>query len=144
MTSSWADSWDREDLRFGFLRFSTIKKCPHLLISDHRELRNSSVKLMWWVVGGGGCTWQRPSLALLRSLIQTWLLSTSPLFSVSVVIDGAMRARTPRRKTNLILSAWGWELKVERPDVQHLNICTGFIMPSQVHYRQFTDVNWRW
>ena len=25
MTSSGSDSWDREDLRFGFLRFSTIK-----------------------------------------------------------------------------------------------------------------------
>ena len=41
------------DLRFGFLRLSTVKKCPHMLISDHRELRNSSVKLMWAVVGGG-------------------------------------------------------------------------------------------
>ena len=29
------------DLRFGFLRLSTIKKCPHMLRSDHRELRNS-------------------------------------------------------------------------------------------------------
>ena len=27
------------DLRIGFLRFSTIKKCPHLLRLDHRELR---------------------------------------------------------------------------------------------------------
>ena len=27
------------DLRFGFLRLSTIKKCPHMLRSDHRELR---------------------------------------------------------------------------------------------------------
>ena len=35
------DSWDREGLRFGFLRVSTIKKCPHMLRSDHRELRNS-------------------------------------------------------------------------------------------------------
>ena len=31
-------SWDREDLIFGFLRFSTVNKCPHLLRSDHREL----------------------------------------------------------------------------------------------------------
>ena len=38
------------NLRFGFLRLSTIK-CPHLIRSDHRELRNSSVKLMWWLVG---------------------------------------------------------------------------------------------
>ena len=29
------------DLRIGFLRFSTIKKCPYLLRLDHRELRNS-------------------------------------------------------------------------------------------------------
>ena len=40
------------DLRFGFLRLSTIKKCPHMLRSDHRELKNSKVKLRW--VGGGG------------------------------------------------------------------------------------------
>ena len=39
------------DLRFGFLRLSTIKKCPHMHRLDHRELRNSKVKLMW-VVGG--------------------------------------------------------------------------------------------
>ena len=45
------------DLRFGLLRLSTMKKCPHMLRSDHRGLRNSKVKLMWWwvvvVVGGG-------------------------------------------------------------------------------------------
>ena len=29
------------DLRFGLLRLSTMKKCPHMLRSDHRELRNS-------------------------------------------------------------------------------------------------------
>ena len=29
------------DLRFGFLRLSIIKKCPHMLRLDHRELRNS-------------------------------------------------------------------------------------------------------
>ena len=29
------------DLRFVFLRLSTIKKCPHMLRSDHRELRYS-------------------------------------------------------------------------------------------------------
>ena len=40
------------DLRFGFLRLSTIKKCPHMLRLDHRELRYSQVKLMWVVVGG--------------------------------------------------------------------------------------------
>ena len=28
-------------LRFGFLRLCTIKKCPYMLKSDHRELRNS-------------------------------------------------------------------------------------------------------
>ena len=27
------------DLRFGFLRLSTIQKCPHMLRSEHRELR---------------------------------------------------------------------------------------------------------
>ena len=31
----------RGDLRFGILRLSTIKSCPHMLRSDHRELRNS-------------------------------------------------------------------------------------------------------
>ena len=41
------------DLRFGFLRLSTVKKCAQMLRSDHRELRNSKVKFMWWVVGGG-------------------------------------------------------------------------------------------
>ena len=40
------------DLIFGFLRLIFIKKCPHMLRSDHRELRNSKVKLMW-LVGGG-------------------------------------------------------------------------------------------
>ena len=38
------------DLRLRFLRLSTIKKCPQMLRSDHRELRNSKVKLMWVVV----------------------------------------------------------------------------------------------
>jgi len=40
-----------------------------MLRSDHRELRNSKVKLGWVVVvggGGGGCTGQRPILLLLR------------------------------------------------------------------------------
>ena len=32
---------NREDLRFRFLRLITIKKCPHMLRSDHKELRNS-------------------------------------------------------------------------------------------------------
>ena len=41
------------DLRLRFLRLSTIKKCPQMLRSDHRELRNSKVKLGWVVVGGG-------------------------------------------------------------------------------------------
>ena len=48
------------DLIFGLLRLSTVKKCPHMLRSDHRGLRNSKVKLMWWVVvvvGGGGGWW---------------------------------------------------------------------------------------
>ena len=62
------------DLRLRFLRLSTIKKCPQMLRSDHRELRDSEVKLMWVVVvvggcgyvGGGGCTGQRPILLLLR------------------------------------------------------------------------------
>ena len=43
--SIW-DSWEREDLRFGFLRLSTIKKWPQMLKSDQRELR-SKVKFMW-------------------------------------------------------------------------------------------------
>ena len=29
------------DVRFKFLRLSTTKKCPNMLKSDHRELRNS-------------------------------------------------------------------------------------------------------
>ena len=45
------------DLRLGFLRLSTIKKCSHMLRSDHRELRNSLVKLMWVVVVAGGGRW---------------------------------------------------------------------------------------
>ena len=41
-------SWGRRrdmgaDLRFGFLRLSTIKKCPHMLRSDHRELRQRAL-----------------------------------------------------------------------------------------------------
>ena len=39
------------DLRFGFLRLSTLRKCPHMLRSDQRELRNSLVKLGWVVCG---------------------------------------------------------------------------------------------
>ena len=57
------------DLRLRFLRWSTIKKCPHMLRSDPRELRNSKVKLMWVVVVvvvGGGCTGQKLSLALVK------------------------------------------------------------------------------
>ena len=42
------------DLRFGFLRLSTIKNCPHMLKSDHRGLRISEGKFLWWVVVGGG------------------------------------------------------------------------------------------
>ena len=45
------------NLRFGFLRLSTIKKWPDTLKSDHRGLRNSKEKFMWVVgggVGGGG------------------------------------------------------------------------------------------
>ena len=40
------------NLRFGFLRLSTIQICPHMLKLDTRELRNSEGKFMW-VVGGG-------------------------------------------------------------------------------------------
>ena len=43
------------DIRFGFLRLSTIKKCPHMLKSDHRELRNSKVKFKWVARWVGGC-----------------------------------------------------------------------------------------
>ena len=39
LNSSIWDSWDREDPRFGFLRFINIKICPHLLRTDYRELR---------------------------------------------------------------------------------------------------------
>ena len=48
----------RGNLRFGFLRLSTIKKWPDTLKSDHRGLRNSKEKFMWVVGGwvGGGCT----------------------------------------------------------------------------------------
>ena len=45
------------DVRFGFLRLSAIKNYPRMLRSDHRELRNSKVKLMWVVVVGGGGGW---------------------------------------------------------------------------------------
>ena len=38
------------DLRIRHLRLSTIKKCPHMLRSDHRGLRNRDLKLMWWRV----------------------------------------------------------------------------------------------
>ena len=37
------------DIRFGFLRLSTIKKCPHMLKSDHMGLRNSKEKYSRWV-----------------------------------------------------------------------------------------------
>ena len=41
------------DFRFGFLKLSTIKKCPHMRKLDHRELRNSKGKFLWVVVGDG-------------------------------------------------------------------------------------------
>ena len=44
------------DLRLRFLRLSTIKKCPQMLRSDHRGLRNCKVKL-GWVVGGWWWWW---------------------------------------------------------------------------------------
>ena len=34
---------DRSDLRFRFLRVSTIKKCPRMLRSEHRELRKDQL-----------------------------------------------------------------------------------------------------
>ena len=42
------------DLKFGILRLSTIKIGSHVLRSDHRELRNSKVKLHNLGGGGGG------------------------------------------------------------------------------------------
>ena len=45
------------DLRFGFLRLSTIKNCPHMLKSDHRGLRISEGKFSWWWWVGGGGWW---------------------------------------------------------------------------------------
>ena len=33
-------------------KMSTIKRCPQMITSDHRGLRNSEVKLMWVVAGG--------------------------------------------------------------------------------------------
>ena len=45
------------DIRYGFLRLSTIRKCPHMLRSDHRGLRNGDLKLMWWWVVGVQGKW---------------------------------------------------------------------------------------
>ena len=70
------------DLIFELLRLSTVKKCPHMLRSDHRGLRNSKVKLMWVgvvVVGGMqpitvtiAIACQFPSLLLVtRAMLQT-------------------------------------------------------------------------
>ena len=60
------------NLRFGFLRLSTIKKWPDTLKSDHRGLRNSKEKFMWvvggWVVGGG------PMIIVTRDFIEIALL----------------------------------------------------------------------
>ena len=41
MTSTGIETAAQGNIRFRFLRLSTIKKCPHMLKSDHRELRNS-------------------------------------------------------------------------------------------------------
>ena len=55
------------DLRIRHLRLSTIKKCPHMLRSDHRGLRNRDLKLMWVVVVVVGVEGEnRDSLALVN------------------------------------------------------------------------------
>ena len=54
-----------------------MKKCPHMLRLDHRELRNSQVEFMWWWVGGGGGGGGggiRPNTATSRSLLLLLLL----------------------------------------------------------------------
>ena len=38
------------DLRFGLLRLSTMKKCPHMLRLDHRGLRNMVIVIIVVVV----------------------------------------------------------------------------------------------
>ena len=58
-----------------------MKKCPHLLRSDHRELRKSYVKLMWWVVGGGGG--MRPNTATSRSFAFAFAFVSTTL-SISI------------------------------------------------------------
>ena len=60
-----------------FLRLSTIKKCPHMHRLDHRELRNSKVKLRWWwvvVVGGGGWWWYERIFVTVRLRLNCNLL----------------------------------------------------------------------
>ena len=60
------------NLRFGFLRLSTIKKWPDTLKSDHRGLRNSKEKFMW-VVGGGWWVGV-PMIIVTRDFIEIALL----------------------------------------------------------------------
>ena len=63
------------NLRFGFLRLSTIKKWPHTLKSDHRGLRNSKEKFMWVVVVGGWWWWVGvPMIIVTRDFIEIALL----------------------------------------------------------------------
>ena len=60
------------NLRFGFLRLSTIKKWPDTLKSDHRGLRNSKEKFMWVV--GGWVVVGVPMIIVTRDFIEIALL----------------------------------------------------------------------
>jgi hypothetical protein len=74
-------SFAQADLIFGFLRLSTIKKCPHILKLDHRELRNSKGHKM---VNRVHCR------ALLRKLI-------SDLDSYYQILDITIMTRSSRK-----------------------------------------------
>ena len=80
------------DLRLRFLRLSTIKKCPQMLRSDHRELRNSKVKLGWVVGGGGGGGGVRE-----RSLEHIYLPITRNSVQSYVALSTHCRAASCRR-----------------------------------------------
>ena len=74
--------WINFNLLWQALVAATIKKCPHMLRSDHRELRNSRWKLMWWVVEVGmrsnttRLSWADINQSLLFLIMIEWLLLT--------------------------------------------------------------------
>ena len=77
-------------------------RCPHMLISDHREVRYSEVKSRCWVVVGSG-GWQGDVSAPVPASLLTFLVLVSARsvqrYSMQAVTQA--RARPPSRTTKI-------------------------------------------